>query len=137
METSAVKLKPAPVVKMLGVTAIVAVMILSIHATLSSLPNFEAITRGSSWIFADLVHIPQFLVPFVVICLITKGKLAEYGFNSKQQPPDFTHRRMLGLGVLFGLLVSLKYITQIAANAPVDVPQPVTLASVLGNMTFQ
>jgi len=131
------ELRPAPITKMLGVTAIVTAIIISIYIALQSLPNFEAIMRDSSWIVAGLVHIPQFVIPFVLICWITKGRLGEYGFNVKQKPPVFTHRRMLGLGALFGLLMSVRYISPIVRNIPVDIPQPVTLVNVLGNMTFQ
>lgn len=137
MKACAVELKLVPVAKMLGVTFVVALTIVLIDATLRSFPNFETIVRDSSWILADLVHIPQFLVAFVLICYITRGRLREYGFNPNQKPPVFTHTRMLGLGVLFGLLMSLRYVSQIVQNAPVDVPQPVTLVSVLGNMSFQ
>jgi membrane protease YdiL (CAAX protease family) len=63
--------------------------------------------------------------------------LGEYGFNLRQKRPIFTHGRMLGLGVLCGLLMCLRYISPIVRNTPVDVPQPVTLVGVLGNMTFQ
>jgi len=108
-----------------------------IDATFRSLPNYETLAAESSWILATLVHIPQFLVPFVLIYYITKGRLGEYGFNSKENPPSFTHRRMLGLGVFFGLLISLKYIPQIVEDAPLGIPQPISLASVLGNMAFQ
>jgi membrane protease YdiL (CAAX protease family) len=44
---------------------------------------------------------------------------------------------MLGLGILFGLLMSLEHISQAARGMPVEVPQPVTTGDVLGNMTFQ
>jgi len=132
-----VKLKPTPIVKMLGVVVIVTLIIVLIDAALGSLSNYETLMRESSWLVADLVHVPQFLIPFLLICYLTKGKLGEYGFNLKQKPPVFTHKRMFGLGALFGLFMSLKYISQIARNAPVDVPQSVTLVSVLGNMTFQ
>lgn len=132
-----VKLKAAPIFKMLFVTAIVAVIIILINATLESLPNYETLMKTSSWIVADLVHIPQFLIPFLLIWYITRGRLGEYGFNLRKKPPIFTHWRMLGLGVLFGLLMSLKYVPQVASNMSVDIPQPVTLPNVLGNMTFQ
>ena len=101
-----VKLRFAPIVRMLGVMAIVAAIIVAIYATLQSLPNFEAMMRDSTWIFADLVHIPQFLIPFVIIYWLTKGRLGEYGFNLKQNPPIFTHRRMLGLGALFAVVAN-------------------------------
>jgi membrane protease YdiL (CAAX protease family) len=135
--TMQVELRPAPIIRMLGVATIVAFIIVLGYATLGSLPNSETIVRDSPWILADLAHVPQFLIPFVLICYITKGRLGEYGFNLKQKPPVFTHRRMLGLGALFGLLISLKYVPQVAENTPVDVPQPITLVSVLGNMSFQ
>jgi len=122
---------------MLGVTAIVTAIIVSIYAALQSLLSFEAVMRDSFWIVADLVHIPQFLIPFVLICWLTKGKLGDYGFNLKQKRPVFTHRRMLILGILFGLLMSLKYVSSIIRGAPLDIPQPVTLGNVLGNLTFQ
>jgi len=128
-----VELKPTPIIKMLGVTAIVVLLIIFIDATFRSLPNNE----GFSWVEANLVHIPQFLIPFLLICYITKGKLGEYGFNLKEDPPIFTRKRMLRIGAIFGLLMSLRYIPQIIGNTPLDIPRPVTLVSVLGNMTFQ
>lgn len=131
-----VKLKLAPIVRMLGVMAIVALIIVFIDAAFRSLPNYERLAEDS-WILADLVHIPQFLIPFLLICYITKGRVGEYGFNLRENPPIFTHRRMLGIGIFFGLLMSLPYIPQIIENAPLDIPRPVTLVSVLGNMTFQ
>lgn len=132
-----VKLRFAPIVWMSVVMAIVAAIIVSIYAALQSFPNFEAIMRDSSWIFSDLVHIPQFLIPFILICWLTKGRVGEYGFNLKQKPPVFTHKRMLGLGALFGLLMSLKYVPSVVRGVPLDIPRPVSLANVLGNMTFQ
>jgi membrane protease YdiL (CAAX protease family) len=131
------RLRPAPVAKMLGLMTIVGILIFSIYAVLGTLPNFQILVRDSSWVIADLLHIPQFVIPFALICWITKGRLGEYGFNLRQLPPLFTHKRMFGLGVLFGLLMSLKYIPSVAGGASVDVPQPVSLGSVLGNMTFQ
>lgn len=131
-----VKLRLAPIVKMLGVTAIVALIIVLIDAAFRSLPIYESLAEDS-WILADLVHIPQFLIPFLLICYITKGRVGEYGFNLRENPPVFTHGRMLKIGVFFGLLMSLSYIPQIIGNAPLDIPRPVTLVSVLGNMTFQ
>lgn len=131
------RLRFAPIVRMLGVMAIVTSAIVFVYTALRSLPNFETLMIDSSWVFADLVHIPQFLIPFVIICWITRGRLEEYGFNLRQKPPVFTHGRMFGLGALFGLLMSLKFIPSIFRNIPVDVPQPVTFLNVLGNMTFQ
>ena len=130
------KLRLAPIVKMLGVMAVVALIIVLIDAVFTSLPNYESLAQDS-WILADLVHIPQFLIPFLLICYLTKGRVGEYGFNLRENPPVFTHWRMLGIGIFFGLLMSLSYIPQIIGNAPLDIPQPVTLVSVLGNMTFQ
>ena len=127
----------APVIEMLGVMAIVALLIAAIYAALQSLPDFESITRDSPWIVADLVHVPQFLVPFMLICWLSEGRLGRYGFNLRQKPPVFTHRRMLGVGILFGLLMSAPNIAAMLRNTPLDIPQPVTLVNVLGNMTFQ
>ncbi len=131
------RLKAAPVAQMLSVMVIVGMLIVSIYAGLGALPNFQRLMQDSSWVVACLVHIPQFVIPFALICWITKGKLSEYGFNLRQRPPLFTHKRMFGLGVLFGLLMSLKYMPSIAGSAPVDVPQPVNAGGILGNMMFQ
>ena len=131
------RLRFAPVAKMLGVMTIVVILMVSIYAVLGTLPNFQVLVRDSSWVVAGLMHIPQFVIPFALICWITKGNLGEYGFNLRQLPPLFTHKRMFGLGVLFGLLMSLRYIPSIVGGAPVEVPQPVSLGSILGNMTFQ
>jgi membrane protease YdiL (CAAX protease family) len=132
-----VKINKAPIVRMLGVSAIVAAIIIGVYAVLQALPNFEALQRDSSWVVAALVHVPQFLIPFALICWLSKGSLGAYGFNLKQKPPGFTHVRMLGLGVVFGLLMSLKYISPLLQGAPLDIPQPVTTANVLGNLAFQ
>jgi membrane protease YdiL (CAAX protease family) len=132
-----VKLKPVPIIKMLGVATVVTLSIMLIDATLRSFPNHETLTEEYSWFVADLVHIPQFLIPFLLICYLTKGKVGEYGFNVREGPPFFTHRHMLGLGVFAGLLLSLRYISQVVGKIPLDIPQPVTWVSVIGNMTFQ
>jgi len=63
-----VKLKPAPILKMLGVVAVVTLIIVLIDAALGSLSNYETLMRDSSWLVADLVHVPQFLIPFLLIC---------------------------------------------------------------------
>lgn len=126
-----------PVATMLGVTTAVAMLIVAIYSMLGMLPRLASVTNGSSWVIADLVHVPQFLIPFVTICFITKGRLGQYGFNLRQLPPLFTHRHMFGVGVVFGLLMSLRYVPPLMEGVPVDVPQPVNLSSVLGNMTFQ
>jgi membrane protease YdiL (CAAX protease family) len=122
---------------MLGVASMVALVIVVSDALLGLLLKYETVVENSSWIRAYLAHAPQFVIPFAVICYITRGSLREYGFNLKQKPPVFTHGRMLVLGVFFGLLMSLRFAPQAARGAPVDVPQPVTALSILGNMTFQ
>jgi len=133
----AVKLRAAPILKAVGVTVVVSLIIVGIDAAFRSLPNYETLAAESSWILAILVHIPQFLIPFLIIYHITKGKLGDYGFNLKGRSASLTHRRMLGLGVVFGLLMSLRYIPQIIGDTPLDIPRPVTLESVVGNMAFQ
>jgi len=132
-----VKLRAAPILRAVGVPVVVSMIIVCIDATFRSLPNYEALARESSWILAVSVHIPQFLIPFLLICYITKGKLGDYGFNLKVQSPSLTHGRMLGLGAVLGLLMSLRYIPQITGDAPLDIPRPITPASVVGNMAFQ
>ena len=122
---------------MLAVTVTVMISIYYINAMLLALPNYETLRMESSWIFADLVHVPQFLIPFIIILYITKGRPSHYGFNLKEDPPEFTHKRMLIIGLCFGLLMSIKYITQIVSGSPVDIPQPVTPTNILGYMTFQ
>ena len=123
-----IKLRPTPILKMLGVTALVVLSIVVIYV------NYKWL---DPWILASLVHIPQFLIPFLIICYVTKGRLREYGFNLKQIPPTFTHKRMVIVGVTFSFLLSLRYIPQIVGNIPLDIPQPVTAVSIAGNMTFQ
>ena len=131
-----VTLKPAPIVKMVIVTVIVAVIIIIFNAVFKTFPNSYTLMRESSWIFAALVHLPMFLIPFIIIYIITKGTLGQYGFNL-YQIPLFTHKRMLLLGIGFGILMSLKYIPQVINNTPLDVPRPVTLTNIIGTMAFQ
>ncbi|RLI14543.1 MAG: hypothetical protein DRO43_03720 [Candidatus Hecatellales archaeon] len=89
-----------------------------------------------SWILADLVHIPTFMIPFLLICYITGGNLKEYGFNLNEEK-FFTHKRMVTVGVFFGILLSLRYILQIAWHTPLVIPHTVTVLNIVGNMTFQ
>jgi membrane protease YdiL (CAAX protease family) len=132
-----IELRVAPIIKMLGVTILVGLLIVLIYLAVRLIPNYEALMEESSWVFADLVHVPQFLIPLALICILTRGRLSEYGFNLKQNPPVFTHKRMLALGVFCGLLMSLKYVSQVSSGLPVDIPRPVTAVNVLGNLTFQ
>ena len=127
----------APIARMLGVTVIVAFLIVAIHEALRTRSDYAAIMEHASWIVADLVHIPQFLLPLALIWMISRGRLSEYGFNLNQKPPIFTHARMLGLGAFFGLLMSVGHIASAVKGTPLDLPRPVTTANILGNLTFQ
>jgi membrane protease YdiL (CAAX protease family) len=131
------ELKPAPILKMLGVMAVVAWAIVLIDHAFERLPGGVALAERFPWIVGHAVHVPQFAIPFALIWTITRGRLGEYGFNLNQRPPVFTHRRMLGLGALSGLLMSVRYLPQVIQGTPVGVPRPVTAASVVGNMAFQ
>jgi hypothetical protein len=84
-----VKLRFAPIIKMLAISLIVAFLIFLISENLLS----------SSWMLAIFVHVPQFVVPFITILYITEGKPGGYGFNLKEDPPEFSHRRMLYIGL--------------------------------------
>ena len=130
------KVKSIPIIMTLSIIILVSIVIILINTYIKSFPNYENIVNNSSWMIAHLVHIPQFLIPFLIICFITKGKLSEYGYNMNQKPPVFTHIRMFILGVSFGLLLSLKFLPQIINKTSIDIPQPVTLLNVIGNMTF-
>jgi len=125
-----IKFKLTPIFKMLGVTVLVAIIIVAIHIWFKSHPC------KYSWILADLYHIPQFLIPFLMICYLSKGNPKEYGFNLNEES-FFTHKRMAIIGVSFGILMSVRYIPQVVEHALLDIPYPVTLANVLGNMSFQ
>jgi len=132
-----VELRFSPILKMVGVTIAVALIMVFINSFIGSFPGYETMLRDSSWLLAALLHIPQFVIPFLIIWYLSQGNLGEYGFNRKEKPPVFTHKRMLGLGVLFGLLMSLQYVIQFISGRPIGIPQPVTLTSMLGNLTFQ
>lgn len=130
------KIKFVPIIKMFIVTAVVALAIVFISNWLKSFSDSKFLTENP-WFLATVVHIPQFLIPFVIILCITKGKIGSYGFNVKENPPIFTHKRMLFLGIAFGLFFSLRYIPQIIRNTPISISMPVTFVSVMGNMAFQ
>jgi len=131
------KLTPSPILKMLSVTLIVTMLIIFINQRLTSSPAIDTLMRDSAWILSDAVHIPQFLIPLCLILYITKGRISEYGFNFNEDPPEFSHKRMLFIGLCSGLFMSLKYIIQIVRGVPIEVPQPVTLMNFVGYMTFQ
>ena len=126
-----------PIIISLSITIFVSISIILIYRYVALTPGYENSVNNSPWIMAHLVHIPQFVIPFIIICFITKGRLGEYGYNLKQHPPLFTHRRMFILGLCFGLLMSMKYVPQIMKNTPIGIPQPVTLSNVIGTMSFQ
>lgn len=132
-----INLKPGPILKMTGVAVSVVITIILINAQVRVNPNCWNLLEDSPWILATLVHIPQFVIPFVLIYYISGGRLSAYGFNRNQKPPVFTHRKMFFLGGICGLVISLRYASQIAKGIPVDIPQPVTTVSFLGNMVFQ
>jgi membrane protease YdiL (CAAX protease family) len=131
------RLKPAPILKMSGVMVTVALLIVLIYVAFRLLPDSDLIMRDSPWILAGLVHAPQFLVPLALIYWLSRGQPREYGFNTRQKPPVFTHARMLGLGALVGLLMSARHIPALLGNSPLDIPRPVTWANVLGHLSFQ
>lgn len=136
IDTMQVEMKPAPVLKMLGVSAAVAFIIVLIYRILESLPHADALLSTSPWLLAHLVHIPQFVLPFLLILHITHGQPSTYGFNLNEDA-HLTHRRMLAVGVGFGLIMSLKYIPQVIRTGSVEIPLPATAASIAGHMTFQ
>ena len=136
MKRIGVRIKIEPIAKMLAVIVVVIILIVFIFIGFMLLPDYESLMNESGWILADLVHIPQFLIPFLLIYYVSKGNLKEYGFNLREVP-HFTHKRMLVIGILFGLLFSLRYIIQIVTGATLDIPYPVTPLNIVGNMTFQ
>jgi membrane protease YdiL (CAAX protease family) len=108
-----------------------------LNGVFRALPNYEDLAKESSWVFSSLVHIPQFLIPFLLILVITRGKPEQYGFNLHENRPVFTHKRMLVVGILVGLIMSLRYIPLVVTDARLEFKQPIVLCDVLGNMGFQ
>ena len=122
-----IKLRPLPILLMLTVTLTVALNIYIIYSFVTVSP----------WLLAILVHIPQFLLPFLIILYLTAGKPGEYGFNLNEDPPEFSHRRMLFIGLLSGVVLSIPNFIQIMKGVPIDVSQPLDFITVLGNLGFQ
>ena len=122
-----INLRSAPILKMLTVTVVVALSIFVISMSVDA----------SSWVLAVLVHVPQFVVPFSIILYMSGGEPASYGFNLNEDPPEFSHRRMLFIGLLSGLLLSIRYVVQIMNGLPLDIPEPVDSFNVLGYLGFQ
>ncbi|MGD9401355.1 MAG: type II CAAX endopeptidase family protein [bacterium] len=130
------RLKLKPIISMACVSAVVALLVILIDAAVRSDPNALSLIEANPWLFAHLVHIPQFLIPFLIILYLTKGRPQEYGFNLRQDS-HITHKRVLATGLLFGLLFSFKYMPQIFRTGGVEVAQPVNAANIVGRMTFQ
>jgi membrane protease YdiL (CAAX protease family) len=136
-ETEHVRLQFAPILKTTALTLLVAITVVMVNEACKLHPNYESIAVESSWILAQLAHVPQFVIPFVLILILSRGKLGAYGFNMNQKPPIFTHLRMLSLGILCGAVMATPNILQAVRGLPIDVPQPVTAGNVIGRMTFQ
>lgn len=130
-------LSSAPILKMVVLISIVAALIVLINHLFVSLPSEHILVRESFWILPHLVHLPQFLLPFLVILFVSRGRPADYGFNLGQDPPTFTHARMLALGIVAGLFLSVGHFVRLFSGLPVDVPQPVSVSSVVGSLAFQ
>ena len=122
-----VKLRSAPIFRMLAVSLVVAWSIFIISENI----------QGSPLLLAILVHVPQFVIPFAIILYMTHGNPRSYGFNLEEDPPEFSHRRMFFIGLVSGLVMSIQYLVQIAKGLALDIPQPVTPVDVLGHMVFQ
>jgi membrane protease YdiL (CAAX protease family) len=122
-----IKLRPLPILLMLTVTLTVALNIYIIYSFVTVSP----------WLLAILVHIPQFLLPFLIILYLTAGKPGEYGFNLNEDPPEFSHKRMLFIGLISGVFLSIPTFIQIMKGIPIHVPQPLDFITVLGNLGFQ
>lgn len=131
------KIKFLPLGKMVIVTCIVILSIILINSSIKEFPRFSKIISGSSWFLPTLVHVPQFLLPFLVIICLSKGHLEKYGFNLNESPPFFTRCNMLKIGVTFGSFLSFKYIPQIITNKTIDIPRPITPINILGSLVFQ
>jgi len=123
------KINPYPILKMLIVSIFVIISIIFIF-------NSQIIV-AADWVMATIVHVPQFLIPFVLIYYLSKGEIKEYGFNLNEDPPEFTYKRMLMIGSIFGLFFSLRFFFQFFNAKPIEVPVPITVVSVFGNMAFQ
>ena len=130
------KLRAGPIVKMLAVSIVVAASIIAIFWATEVIPALTALTEQAPWLVGHLVHIPQFLIPFIVIWHISRGRLGEFGFNLKQDT-HLSHMRILKIGLLIGLAASLRYVPQLLRGVPVAIPRPVTAGSVVGRMAFQ
>jgi membrane protease YdiL (CAAX protease family) len=130
------QLRPAPIIKMAGVSAAVAASVVLINHIAQSLPVLQALTQAHPWLLSLLVHIPQLLIPLGVILCLTGGRVRSYGFNFDEDA-HLTHRRVLAIGLGFGLLMSIKYIPQIVRAGSVEIPTPVTKVDIVGRMALQ
>ena len=136
-ESEQIRLPLAPILRATALTLLVAFAVVLVIEAVKLHPNYGSIAVESSWALAHLAHVPQFVIPFAVILILSRGKLGAYGFNLNQRPPIFTHLRMLGLGILCGAVMSIPYILQAGKGLPIEVPQPITPGNVVGQLSFQ
>jgi membrane protease YdiL (CAAX protease family) len=122
---------------MMVVTVAVMLVIVVLDVILREVLDSEALAGSNSWVLADLVHVPQFLIPFLIIWRITRGRIGEYGFTLKIKDAHFRHSRILKISLLIGLAMALRHIIPAIRGEPPDIAQPVTSSSVIGSMTFQ
>ena len=102
-------MRSAPIIRMLCVSIGIAMLIVLIEVLFRSHPDSEILMARHPWPLADLLHVPQSLIPFLLILYITRGRPQSFGFDLREDS-HLSHKRMLRIGIVLGLLMSFKYI---------------------------
>jgi membrane protease YdiL (CAAX protease family) len=103
---------------------------------LGAIPLYRHIAENSLWIPRYIGDSIAFAVGMLIIWRVSQGGLRKYGFNLANR--NLRLKLSAALGVVLGLTWGLlDHLPQVMARDPIEPAYPLTLANVLGMLSFQ
>ncbi len=105
-------------------------------ALLDAIPAYRHVAENSPWIPKYIGDSIAFAVGMLIIWCVSRGRLGEYGLALTGR--DLKLGLSIALGVVLGLIGGLlDYLPEVIAGNPIQPAYPLTLANVLGMVSFQ
>jgi len=107
-------------------------------ALLNRIPEFKHAAQNLPWISKYIGDSVAFAIGMVIVWRASQGRFEEYGFTLARR--DLKLKLSIALGAILGLTGALlDHLPEIIAGEPIKpaYPYPLTLANVLGTMSFQ